>query len=169
MLSEKGGNSVPGKLHVGRRLGCLTSPSSRLRFQSMKCLPYGPIVIYLSCAQVPRYPSLPPSLEYMPTTAMAFRPFTPALLHLRTPVFAASLGISGAVLLHQTFQSRKLLRLDSAASPVSPRDWSFSQYQHDVRNSVVDNNGKLNPRAVRQLSAGSIFGTTTPICRATRN
>ncbi|KAK3652460.1 hypothetical protein LTR56_005171 [Elasticomyces elasticus] len=89
---------------------------------------------------------------------MAFRLLNPALFHLRTPLFAASLGISGALLVHQTFQSRRLLRLDSAASPLSPKDWSFSQYQNDARTPVTKGDGTLNPNAIRQLSLGSILG-----------
>ncbi|KAK3620665.1 hypothetical protein LTR56_023256 [Elasticomyces elasticus] len=89
---------------------------------------------------------------------MAFRLLNPALFHLRTPLFAASLGISGALLIHQTFQSRRLLRLDSTASPLSPKDWSFSQYQNDARTPVTKGDGTLNPNAIRQLSLGSILG-----------
>ncbi|KAI7546906.1 hypothetical protein KC331_g5322 [Hortaea werneckii] len=89
---------------------------------------------------------------------MASRILNPNLFHLRTPLFAAGLGISSAVLLHQTFQSRRLVLLDSGPSSVSPKDWSFSQYQHDARTPVVNEKGGLNPRAVRQMSAGSIIG-----------
>lgn len=80
------------------------------------------------------------------------------MFHLRTPMMAAGLGISSAVLLHQTFRSRRLLRLDTAATTVGPKDWSFSQYQHDARTPVVKKDGTLNANAVRQLSAGSIIG-----------
>ena len=89
---------------------------------------------------------------------MASRILNPTLFHLRTPLFAAGLGFSGALLLHQTFQSRRLLRLDSGPSSLSPKDWSFSQYQHDARAPVIKENGKLNAKAVRQMSSGSIIG-----------
>ncbi|TKA78588.1 hypothetical protein B0A55_03870 [Friedmanniomyces simplex] len=90
---------------------------------------------------------------------MASRLLNPSLFHLRTPLLAASLGFSGALLLHQTFHSRRLLRLDSVASPAaSPKDWSFSQYQHDARTPVTKGDGTLNPNAIRQLSLGSILG-----------
>lgn len=46
----------------------------------------------------------------------------------------------------------------SAASPVSPRDWSFSQYSRDARTPVV-RQGRANPRIWRQVSSGSIIGT----------
>ncbi|KAK7707312.1 hypothetical protein SLS57_009333 [Botryosphaeria dothidea] len=45
----------------------------------------------------------------------------------------------------------------SAASPVSPRDWSFSQYSRDARTPVV-RQGRANPRIWRQVSSGSIIG-----------
>ncbi|KAF4303275.1 hypothetical protein GTA08_BOTSDO09188 [Botryosphaeria dothidea] len=45
----------------------------------------------------------------------------------------------------------------SAASPVSPRDWSFSQYSRDARAPVV-RKGRVNPRVWRQVSSGSIIG-----------
>lgn len=90
---------------------------------------------------------------------MASRLLNPALFHLRTPLFAASLGFSGALLTHQTFQSRRLLRLDSTTSSVSPKDWSFSQYQNDARTPITKGDGTLNPNAIRQLSMGSILGT----------
>ncbi|KAK4569876.1 hypothetical protein LTR86_002845 [Recurvomyces mirabilis] len=91
---------------------------------------------------------------------MAFRFLQPSLFSLRTPLFAAGLGVSGALLVHQTFQSRRLLRLDvaSGTGSVSPKDWSFSQYQNDASTPVVSQGGMLNPRAVRQLSMGSILG-----------
>ncbi|KAK0940442.1 hypothetical protein LTR48_004019 [Friedmanniomyces endolithicus] len=90
---------------------------------------------------------------------MAFRLLNPSLFHLRTPFLAASLGFSGALLIHQTFHSRRLLRLDSLSSPAtSPKDWSFSQYQQDARTPVTKGDGTLNPNAIRQLSLGSILG-----------
>ncbi|TKA28983.1 hypothetical protein B0A50_03395 [Salinomyces thailandicus] len=92
---------------------------------------------------------------------MASRILHPSLFHLRTPLFAAGLGVSSAVLLHQTFQSRRLIRLDSGPSSASAKDWSFSQYQHDARTPIVSEKGGLNPRAIRQLSAGSIIGLIT--------
>jgi hypothetical protein len=108
--------------------------------------------ILCSCAQLTR------RLRNWTSITMAFRLLRPALFHLRTPLFAASLGFSGALLIHQTFQSRRLLRLDSSSSPVSPKDWSVSQYQHDASTPVVQESGRLNPRAIRQISTGSILG-----------
>ncbi|KAK5112679.1 hypothetical protein LTR85_011190 [Meristemomyces frigidus] len=89
---------------------------------------------------------------------MASRLLSPSMFTLRTPMMAAGLGFSSALLLHQTFNSRRLLRLDTAATSVTPKDWSFSQYQHDARTPVIKKDGKLNANAVRQLSAGSIIG-----------
>jgi hypothetical protein len=98
---------------------------------------------------------------------MASRLLNPTLFHLRTPLFAAGLGVSAAVFSSQLLQfhrQRYALRLDSSPSATSPKDWSFSQYQNEARNPIVDKSGGLNARAVRQMSAGSIIGksiTTT--------
>ncbi|CAK4031002.1 hypothetical protein DOTSEDRAFT_132500 [Lecanosticta acicola] len=78
---------------------------------------------------------------------------------LRTPLLAAGVGFSSALIFTPLIQSyRTPLRLDSSPSSVSPRDWSFSQYQSDARVPVSNKHGGLNARAVRQLSAGSIIG-----------
>jgi len=92
---------------------------------------------------------------------MASRLLNPSLFHLRTPLFAAGLGVSSALLFHhQHNRSARLLRLDSTPSTVSARDWSFSQYQHDARVPILKEDGRLNARAVRQISAGSIIGSS---------
>jgi hypothetical protein len=56
-------------------------------------------------------------------------------------------------------QHRRAIQLDAspASSATSPKDWSLNQYQRDARAPVVQS-GRLNARAVRQLSAGSIIG-----------
>ncbi|KAK5166303.1 uncharacterized protein LTR77_008564 [Saxophila tyrrhenica] len=92
---------------------------------------------------------------------MASRLFHPSLFHLRSPLFAASFGVSSAIFgasLLQAHRSRYAYRLDSSPSSTSAKDWSFSQYQSEARTPVVSQNGGLNARAVRQMSAGSIFG-----------
>lgn len=91
---------------------------------------------------------------------MASRLFNPSLFHLRAPPLLAGLGISTALLTHQLLAHRqsRWLRLDSSPTPVSPKDWSFSQYTNDARTPVVEQSGRLNPRAIRQISAGSILG-----------
>lgn len=78
----------------------------------------------------------------------------------RLPLIAG-LGISTAVLfpsLLSPYRTRSLHYLDSAVSASSPKDWSFSQYTNEARTPVVKQNGKMNPRAIRQISAGSILG-----------
>ena len=45
------------------------------------------------------------------------------------------------------------------APAVSAKDWSYTQYQRDAKVPVVKKGG-LNPRAVRQISSGSILGTS---------
>jgi len=88
--------------------------------------------------------------------------FTPALFSLRTPLFAAGLGVSAALFAHSQYRSTHLHRLDSSPlGYVSPKDWSFSQYQHDAKVPLVQSDGKLNARAVRQISTGSILGSST--------
>ena len=92
---------------------------------------------------------------------MASRILNPSLFHLRTPLFAASLGVSTALFVPQLLQSyraRYAIRLDTSPSSVSPKDWSFRQYQTDAQTPIVENSGRLNARAVRQLSFGSIIG-----------
>ena len=92
---------------------------------------------------------------------MASRLLNPTLFHLRTPFLAAGLGlgVSSALFAAQQYRSAHLLRLDSSASSVSPKDWSFSQYQSDARVPIVKKDGGLNARAVRQISSGSIIGS----------
>ena len=87
--------------------------------------------------------------------------FNPTAFASRTPFICASLGAGALVLappLLQAYRQRYAIRLDSSASGVSPKDWSFSQYQHDAQTPIVKQGGGLNARAVRQLSAGSIIG-----------
>ncbi|KAF2158193.1 hypothetical protein K461DRAFT_318174 [Myriangium duriaei CBS 260.36] len=61
---------------------------------------------------------------------------------------------------------RRPLLLD--ASPVAhPRDWSFSQYQRDASVPITTSRGGLNPRAVRQVSAGSITGVIAGLAVST--
>ena len=94
---------------------------------------------------------------------MASRILNPNLFHLRLPLFAATVGATSLVLLPQ-LHSRYAIRLDSSPANVSPKDWSFSQYQQDARTPVISQGGRLNARAVRQMSAGSIIGTLYSFC-----
>lgn len=92
---------------------------------------------------------------------MASRILNPSLFTLRPSLIAAGLAGSSLLLLPQinSYRRAHLYRLDSSPSAVSPKDWSFSQYQHDARTPVVDSKGGLNAKAVRQMSLGSIIGT----------
>lgn len=90
---------------------------------------------------------------------MASRILNPSLFHLRTPLFAACLGASTLLIAPQLMRMRRPILLDSGSTTVSPKDWSFSQYQSDARVPVVKKDGGFNARAIRQLSAGSIAGT----------
>jgi hypothetical protein len=104
---------------------------------------------------------------------MASRLLNPSLFHLRTPLFAAGLGISTALFLPpllQTYRSRYAFRLDNGSGSASPKDWSFSQYQNEASTPVVNQRGGLNARAVRQLSSGSIIGQNRrPVSSTTAN
>ena len=99
-----------------------------------------------------------PSLTTQTTTKMSFL--------LQRPLFGcatAALGLSGATYGMLSYQRRTPLRLDSSSDPISsstsPKDWSFSQYQHDAQTPVVNSRGGLNAKAVRQMTLGSILGT----------
>lgn len=98
--------------------------------------------------------------RYASHLKMASRLLHSSLFTARPSFVAAGLAGTSLLLLPQITSYRRahLLRLDSSPSPVSPKDWSFSQYQHDARTPVVDSKGGLNARAVRQMSLGSIIG-----------
>lgn len=85
------------------------------------------------------------------------------LCGLRAPLLFAGTAFSSTLIFTPLIQSyRNPIRLDSSPSSVSPKDWSFSQYQSEARTPVVNKQGGLNARAVRQLSAGSIIGIPIP-------
>ncbi len=97
---------------------------------------------------------------------MASRLFSPLLsgsASFHRPLLTTSLCLSGAIFggaaLLQAHRSRYAYRLDASPSSTSAKDWSFSQYQNEANVPVVKSGGGLNARAVRQLSAGSVFGT----------
>lgn len=91
-------------------------------------------------------------------------------LLLQRPLFGcatAALGLSGAAYGLLAHQRRSPLRLDSSSNPLgsssstSPKDWSFSQYQNEARAPIVNSHGGLNAKSVRQMTLGSILGTST--------
>lgn len=85
------------------------------------------------------------------------------LCGLRGPLLFAGTAFSSTLIFTPLIQSyRNPIRLDSSPSSVSPKDWSFSQYQSEARTPIVNKQGGLNARAVRQLSAGSIIGISNP-------
>ena len=90
-------------------------------------------------------------------------------LFLQRPLFGcatAALGLSGAAYGLIAHQRRTPLRLESSPNPLgsssstNPKDWSFSQYQNEARAPVVSSRGGLNAKAVRQMTLGSILGTS---------
>ncbi|KAI9706825.1 MAG: hypothetical protein M1820_004796 [Bogoriella megaspora] len=82
----------------------------------------------------------------------------PALRPLTATAFLSSTFLLAYAL--SPPQSRLLL-CDTSPSPISPKDWSISQYQRDAQVPVVSRSGGLNARAVRQVSVGSIAGLAT--------
>ena len=90
-----------------------------------------------------------------PSKMLLFRPTLPFLT-------ATSFLSSTFLLTHALAppQSRHLL-LDSVSSPFSRSDSLLSQYQQNAQTPVVhqrDGQNILNPRAVRQISTGSVVG-----------
>ena len=90
---------------------------------------------------------------------------------LQRPLFGcatAALGLSGAAYSVLSYQRRNPLRLDSGSNPISSssstsKDWTFSQYQNNAQTPVVTSRGGLNAKAVRQMTTGSILGTSSPV------
>lgn len=75
--------------------------------------------------------------------------------------FGIGLGLGTTLLLPTLHSRRSLLYLDSSPSTgLSAKDWSFSQYSRDAKAPVVKK-GQLNPKAVRQISTGSILGMSS--------
>ncbi|GAM86858.1 hypothetical protein ANO11243_048780 [Dothideomycetidae sp. 11243] len=87
------------------------------------------------------------------------------LLAARRPLLLG-LGLAGTSLLLSPLHRRPLL-LDSAAAAKSPSDWSYSQYQRDAAVPLTNQGGRLNPRAVRQVSIGSITGVVAGLAVST--
>ena len=85
---------------------------------------------------------------------MASRILLPSRLPLFVGLGASSLLLSPLSPLIQ----RRVLHLDSTPVAASPKDWSFSQYERDAKTPIVKKRGGLNPKAVKQLSTGSILG-----------
>jgi len=89
-------------------------------------------------------------------------------LFLQRPLLGcatAALGLSGAAFGILSHQRRNPLRLDSGSNPISSsssasKDWTFSQYQNNAQTPVVNSRGGLNAKAVRQMTTGSILGTS---------
>nr|OQO22571.1 hypothetical protein B0A51_11314 [Rachicladosporium sp. CCFEE 5018] len=92
---------------------------------------------------------------------MATPLFRPSILHLRTPLLFAGLGVSAALFppnILQQFRRSHIYSADSLSSPASVKDWSLNQYSSDAKTPIVKKEGGLNGKAVRQLSLGSILG-----------
>ena len=99
-----------------------------------------------------------PRHKHSQDNIMATRSFTTSLAHIRTPLLAVSFGLTATVCLRQQLGFARPLRLDSAASGL-PRSItsSFSTYG-PATDAPLFKNGRLNPKAVKQVSTGSILG-----------
>lgn len=100
---------------------------------------------------------------------MASTLLRPTLPTLSSPLLLTTLGVStGLCLPHlwNNYKTRHAQRLDSSPPALSPKDWSFSQYERDAHVPVVTQRRGggtgLNARAVRQFSAGSVTGACDP-------
>ncbi|QIW98410.1 hypothetical protein AMS68_003928 [Peltaster fructicola] len=87
---------------------------------------------------------------------MASRLFQSSLYSLRTPLLAAGLGVSATVCLRQQLGLRRSLLLD-ASSPLSQLSSAFHTYEAK-NDAPLLKNGRLNGKAVRQISTGSVLG-----------
>ncbi|CAK1365802.1 unnamed protein product [Cercospora beticola] len=99
---------------------------------------------------------------------MAFR-FTPGLFNhtLRTPLLFGSAAFGAGLCFAQSkFLYRRPILLDSSPAAISPKDWSFNQYQNDAQVPMVKD-GRFNVRSVRQLSSGSIIGLVAGLAIST--
>lgn len=77
----------------------------------------------------------------------------------RPVIYGLGIGLTSSLLIHRPFSQRNLLFCDSAITgAASPKDWSFNQYKNDAQTPVVKKDGRMNPRAVRQITRGSIAG-----------
>lgn len=76
----------------------------------------------------------------------------------RPVLFGLGIGLTSSVLIHSPFRKQNLLYCDSVIGGSSPKDWSLNQYTQEARTPIVKKSGGLNPRAVRQISQGSIAG-----------
>lgn len=116
----------------------------------------------LTIIQIPAGPAFDTSILTARVTERN-RPSTMASRILLTPLANRGplfLGLGAATALFcSPLRRSQILRADSGiAAASSPKDWSFSQYQHDASTPVVKRDGGLNPRAIKQISQGSILG-----------
>ncbi|KAF2219767.1 hypothetical protein BDZ85DRAFT_40935 [Elsinoe ampelina] len=81
-----------------------------------------------------------------------------AFLFARRPMMLGISALGASSILLSPMLHRRTLLLDSSPSSVSAKDWSYSQYQKDAKVPIFGQGGGLNPRAIRQISAGSILG-----------
>jgi len=104
---------------------------------------------FLSSLAHHTFSSLKSNPQFQAMASLLLRPiFRPQTLGL-----GLGLGLSIA-----TLQHRQAIRLDGPSTPT----FSSSSYSKNARTPVLDRRspGGLNPRAVRQVSSGSIIGTS---------
>lgn len=79
---------------------------------------------------------------------------------LLRPTLAVGLGLSSVLAADALLRpQRHRLRCDAGSyAPVSSKDWSFQSYGQAAKTPVVARDGGINPRALRQITTGSILG-----------
>lgn len=79
-----------------------------------------------------------------------------ASLLLRPSALVVGLSFSSVLLAPLALRPRPLfLRCDASPEPLAGREWSYTR---DAR-TPVRSQGRWNPQALKQVSAGSILGT----------
>lgn len=103
-----------------------------------------------------RAPSSPPFSPYLPIS----KPMASFLLPRSRPLFALTLGLGlSSVYATQTlYRQKPLLCEASGAKPMTTISDSFKTYSQDAKVPVFKD-GRPNPQAYGQISAGSIAGT----------
>jgi len=89
-------------------------------------------------------------------------------LRSRLPLFIGLGTFTAATLLLPNRPRINYLDSTTSAS-LNPKDWTYSQYQHDAQTPVLKRQGGLNPKAIRQISLGSILGTSFYALHVSRN
>lgn len=103
----------------------------------------------ISSAEPSPHHLLPPPIPLLAASPMAS-------LLLRPSALVVGLSFSSVLLAPLALRPRPLLlRCDASPEPLAGREWSYTR---DAR-TPVRSQGRWNPQALKQVSAGSILGT----------